>query len=55
MPNKRDEFINISKPSSSKKPSKLAEALAYHHKGMLAEAQEIYVDILKTQPKHFEA
>ena len=55
MPNKRDKFNNIPKPLSSKVPTKFAEALAYHQKGKLAEAQEIYVDILKTQPKHFDA
>ena len=55
MPNKRDEFINIPKPFSPKVPTKFAKALAHHQKGMLAEAREIYVGILKTQPKHFDA
>ena len=55
MPNKRDKSSNIPKPVAPKVPTKFAEALAYHNKGLLAEAQEIYLDILKTQPKHFDS
>ena len=33
-------------------PNKFDKALAYHQKGLLAEAKEIYLDILKTHPKH---
>ena len=36
-------------------PAKIDKAFAYHKKGLLAEAKEIYLDILKTHPKHFQA
>lgn len=35
--------------------AKFQEGLALHHKGQLAQAQEIYRQVLTLQPRHFEA
>jgi tetratricopeptide (TPR) repeat protein len=35
--------------------TKLKQAIAYHQKGQLAQAQELYEEILKKEPKHFDA
>jgi protein O-GlcNAc transferase len=42
-------------PGLSKAPPAFAEAMALHRAGRLAEAQEIYVRILATQPNHFDS
>jgi len=35
-------------------PASLAEAMALHRRGLLAEAQVVYEDILSARPEHFE-
>jgi hypothetical protein len=42
-------------PRLFKAPPAFAEAMALHRAGRLAEAQEIYVRILVTQPDHFDS
>jgi tetratricopeptide (TPR) repeat protein len=43
------------KPSLAEIQAKCAQALAFHQKGDFAQAQRLYLDILKHQPKHADA
>ena len=44
-----------SAPDDATVTAKLKTALAIHQKGQLAEAETLYAEILRTQPRHFEA
>jgi len=54
-------FTNIPKPKAvpnllaTKAEAKFQQALAFHQKGQLSQAQSLYEEILKTQPKHFDS
>ena len=56
----KPKFSNIPKPRTvgnslaSQAQVQLKEAIALHQKGQLAQAEAIYEDILKTQPKHVQ-
>ena len=42
-------------PAAAQAQAKFQQGLALHQKGQLARAQEIYRQVLKVQPRHFDA
>jgi hypothetical protein len=58
----RPQFKNIPQPESAANnqadlevQAKFQEALALHRKGQLAQACELYRQVVKVQPRHFDA
>ena len=55
MPRPDGTTLKVQAPAAPQLQLKLKEAVAFHQRGKLADAERIYREILQRQPKHFDA